>query len=193
MNMYTNGMNPKMLPELFLQPRAYRILSFLSLHPDRPAYDKEISEKTGVSRGSTNQILRDFLENGLVSRERRGKMWLYTLTDGPLVRSFRVFENLITLAPLARALEGSATRVILYGSAATGEDTAESDMDLFVISDDPDSVSAAIRKFESDRPITPVIQTPEEYAASQTSDAGFMAEVKRGQILLEKGVDEQRL
>lgn len=175
-----------MLTELLLQPRAYRILRFLSLHPDAPAYDKEISEKTGVSRGSTNQILRDFLENGLVSRERRGKMWLYSLADGPLVRSFRVFENLINMAPLVSALEGSATRVILYGSAASGTDTAESDLDLFVIADDPDSISAAIRRFQGDRPITPVIQTPEEYAASLTSDAGFMTEVKRGLTLLDK-------
>ncbi len=182
-----------MLPELLLQPRAYRILSYLSLHSDIPAYDKEISEKTGVSRGATNQILHDFLDNDLVTRERRGRMWFYQVRPHALVRAFRVFENLIQLSGLVRELEHSAKRVILYGSAAEGTDTASSDIDLFVLTDDPEAASKAIRGFASDRPINPVIQTLDEYAAARHTDATYVAEVKRGLTLLEKGVDEQRL
>jgi len=58
-------MNSVMLPEILLKNKAYKILSFLSLHPGQAFYDKEISENTGVSRGATNQVLNNFLKNKL--------------------------------------------------------------------------------------------------------------------------------
>ena len=193
MNMMSHKLNPDSLPRLFLKTRPYRVWSFLTLHPDQPSYGKQISEATGVSRGATNQILNEFLQQGLVNRERSGKMWLYTPKPHPIVTSFRVFENLIALAPLVTGLAGVSRRVILFGSTAQGTDTAESDIDLFVISDQPGDVAAAVRGFSSDRQIASVIQTPAEYASARTSDRAFIEQVNKGLVLFEKDVDEQRL
>ena len=69
--MCDNKMN-RILPELLAKTKAHQILSFLTLHPDQSFYDKEISERAGVSRGATNQVLNDFFKNNLVKREKRG-------------------------------------------------------------------------------------------------------------------------
>ncbi|NTW28167.1 MAG: nucleotidyltransferase domain-containing protein [Coriobacteriia bacterium] len=120
-------------------------------------------------------------------------MWLYTLEQNPLAQHFRVLENLIMLSGLVRRIAEISARVILYGSAAQGTDTSESDIDLFVITEEPDKVAAEIRCFPSDRLIMPVIQTSAEYAVSRIKDGAFIDEVKRGVVLFEKAIDEQRL
>jgi predicted nucleotidyltransferase len=186
-------LNPDSLPRLFLKTRPYRVWSFLTLHPDEPSYGKQISEATGVSRGATNQILNEFLAQDLVTRKRQGKMWLYTPKPHPMVSHFRTFENLIMLASLTSELARVSKRVILFGSAAEGTDTAESDIDLFVISERPREAAIVIRAFPSERQITPVIQTPAEYAQARTADKAFIEEVNGGLVLFERGVDEQRL
>lgn len=193
MNTMSQKLNPDALSRLFLKTRPYRVWSFLTLHPDEPSYGKQISEATGVSRGATNQILNEFLAQDLVTRQRSGKMWLYTPKPHPVVSHFRVFENLIVLAPLVSELGKVSKRVILYGSAADGTDTAGSDIDVFVISDRPQDAAAAIREFPSDRQIAPVIQTPAEYASARRTDKAFIEEVNKGLVLFEKGVDEERL
>jgi predicted nucleotidyltransferase len=186
-------MNPDALPRLFLKTRPYRVWSFLTLHPDEPSYGKQISEATGVSRGATSQILNEFLAQGLVTRERQGKMWLYTPKPHPIVGHFRTFENLIMLTSLTGELARVSRRVILFGSAAEGTDTAESDIDLFVISEQPQEAAAVIRAFRSERRIAPVIQTLAEYSQARTTDKAFIEEVNRGLVLFGRDVDEQRL
>lgn len=183
----------KTLPHLFLKTMPYRILRFLTLHAGESFYEKEIARQTGVSRGAANQILNDLLANGLVTREKQGKMWFYSLRSHPMHQHFRVFENLARLQELANGLAPLAIRVILYGSAAEGTDTAESDIDLFVIAEEPKKVAAEIRKFPSDREIKPVVMTPEEFAVARAKDKAFIEEAKRGLTLFERETDEQRL
>lgn len=175
----------KMLPDILLKHKAYKILSFLSLYPEKSFYDKEISELSGVSRGATNQILKSFLETGLVTRERRGKMWLYRITNRPLFKYFRIFENLVTLSDLVQNISPYAKRIILFGSATSGEDTMESDIDLFIITDKKNDVLEVIRRLESQRKISPVIKTPLEYATEMKKNKVFYSEVSQGIVLHE--------
>ncbi|MDD3926588.1 MAG: nucleotidyltransferase domain-containing protein [bacterium] len=180
----------KDLSGLLLGSSTYRVLNFLTLHPDESFYDKEISEHTGVSRGSTNQTLRGLLENNLVYRVQRGKMWFYYLKDQPLIKYFRIYENLVELQLLVESLSDTAQRIILFGSAAEGTDTAASDIDLFVITNQPDQIMAKIQNFPAKRRISPIIQTPSEYAVSRTKDKAFYDRVEKGIKLLERAVDE---
>ena len=182
-----------MLPELLAKTKAHQILSFLTLHPDRSFYDKEISDRASVSRGATNQILNDFLKNNLVAREKRGKAWFYTLSDQPLIKYFRIYENLVNLSELVNSLRPVAKRVVLYGSAAQGTDTGDSDIDLFILADDQRLVSKSLSDFSSDREIKPVIMSPTEFAAAQSKNKAFFDQAARGIVLYEKEADEQRL
>lgn len=192
MNMCYKKMN-RMLPDLLLKTKAHQILSFLTLHPNHSFYDKEISERTGVSRGATNQILNDFFKNNLVTREKRGKAWFYEIQDQPVIKHFRIYENLVQLSELVNQLRAVAKRVVLFGSAAQGTDTSESDIDLFVLADDSREANKLIFDFVSVREIKPVIKNPLDFAVSQSKDKAFFEQVARGITLFEKEIDEQRL
>ncbi len=182
-----------MLRDILLDTSANKIISFLTLHADTSFYDKEISQETGLSRGITNRLLNQFLKSGLVTRERRGRMWFYSLSKSPLFKYYRIYENLVELADLVNALGPISRKVILYGSTAFGTDTAKSDIDLFIITDQKNEVLKAIRDFKSEREIKPVIQTATEYAVSRKKDKVFYEQVSKGITLFEKEIDEQRL
>ncbi|MHB1056034.1 MAG: nucleotidyltransferase domain-containing protein [Thermoleophilia bacterium] len=182
-----------MLKKLLTNKSADKILRFLTLNRDASFYDKEISERTGLSRGVTNQILNRFEKTGIVQRERRGRMWFYFLTRSPLVDYYRIYDNLVTLNELVNELKPLAQRVILFGSTAKGGDTAESDIDLFIISTHKEQVLAKIRDFRTDRDIRPVVLTPVEYATSRSKDKAFHAQVENGLKLYGEEADEQRL
>jgi predicted nucleotidyltransferase len=182
-----------MLKDILLNTAANKVLGFLTLHQDASFYDKEVSEKTGVSRGMTNMILRQFFDAGLLEREKRGRMWFYTLSTNPLFKYYRVYENLVNLEDLVKALKPISQRIILFGSTAKGEDTAESDIDIFILATRKDEALKAIREYDIEREIKPVLQTPSEYAVSRKKDKAFYDEVAKGIVLLNKEPDEQRL
>lgn len=182
-----------MLKDLLTSKSGDKILRFLTLHRDSSFYDKEVSEQTGLSRGITNRVLNRLFEAGIVNRERRGRMWFYSLGRSPLIEYFRIYDNLAALSDLVEELKPLVQRVILFGSAAKGGDTAESDIDLFIISTNKKQVNDRIREFDFDREIKPIIQTPVEYAASRSKEKTFYAQVESGLKLFEEEVDEQRL
>ncbi len=181
------------MEKVLLNSSAERIFSFLTLHSGISFYDKEISEKTGLSRGTTNRLLNSFLKAGLVDRERRGRMWFYSLRQTPLPKQFRIYENLVVLNDLVQALKPLVQKLILFGSAASGTDSAESDVDLFVITRQKEEVIKKIRNYESDREIAPIVQTANEYAVSRSKDKAFHNQVAEGITLYESEPDEQRL
>ncbi|MCL6106810.1 MAG: nucleotidyltransferase domain-containing protein [Actinobacteria bacterium] len=138
-------------------------------------------------------MLNRLLKAGVVSRERKGRMWFYSLIESPLVSSYRVYENLVVLNELVIALTPLAQRIILFGGTAKGGDTAGSDIDLIIISGHKDKVLAKIRDDKIDREIKPVVQTPVEYAVARVKDKTFYEQVENGLKLYEEEVDEQRL
>lgn len=181
-----------MLPDILINTSANKILSFLTLHEGISFYDKEISEQTGLSRGITNRLLNQFLKSCLITRERRGRMWFYSLSKNPLFKFYRIYENLVNLTDLVNSLKSISQRIILFGSTAQGTDTAESDIDLFIITDEKDKAFKEIREFKSEREIKPVIQTATEYAISRKKDKAFYEQVSKGITLFEKEANEQR-
>ncbi len=82
---------------------------------------------------------------------------------------------------------------MLFGSAARGTDSSESDIDLFILAGDQKSVSKAVSGFASEREIKPVIKSPVEFAVSQSKDKAFFQEIGKGIVLFEQEADEQRL
>jgi predicted nucleotidyltransferase len=182
-----------MLKNILTNKSADKVLRFLTLNRDDSFYDKEVSEHTGLSRGVTNQTLNLFMKAGIVQRERRGRMWFYTLTKSPLIKSYRIYDNLVALNETVNKLKQVAQRIILFGSAANGSDTAESDIDLFIVSTNKKEVMRIIGELDTDREIKPVALTPVEYAVSRSKDKSFYAQVENGLKLFEEDVDEQRL
>lgn len=122
-----------------------QVLRFLARHSGRSFYEQEIVEGTAVSRSAVNLAARSLWQAGLLHRQRRGRMNFYSADDHhPFVQQFKVLDTLARLEPLLQELRPLARRIVLFGSCAAGTNAAESDIDLFILSDDREQVMLAL-------------------------------------------------
>lgn len=98
-------------------------------------------------------------------------------------------ERLKTIAERLREQYG-AERVLVFGSAARGEQTVHSDIDLLVIAPTKErfyqrmgSVLAVVRDLSRGMPLAPIVLTPEELAIRLARGDQFVQEI------LQAGVD----
>jgi predicted nucleotidyltransferase len=163
-----------------------RVLSFLSEHPNKAYTGTEIADKLKNTRMAIFLSLKDLSKDGLVEKESRGKTYLYKIDQGnPIVKQFKVLRNIIELEPLINKLKLITKKIILFGSASRGEDTAESDVDFLIITNDIDSVQNMIQGYRFKREIEPKIFTPVGLATLREKEKVFYNEIDRGITLWE--------
>jgi predicted nucleotidyltransferase len=175
--------------EKLLNAVPLKIFSYLCRVPHIPHYEREIARSVEVSVGATNQTLKLLLNMGILTREKKGQLYLYRIIlDNPIVREFKKFENILDLNPLLLRIGKVSNKIVLYGSCASGEDTIESDVDLFVVSREKEKVLREIRKEtrQIKREIKSIVVSVEEYLSMRNKKEVILEEVDKGIILYEK-------
>jgi predicted nucleotidyltransferase len=119
-----------------------RVLGVLFGNPSRSFFANEIISLAQTGTGAVQRELARLEATGLVTVTRVGKQKHYQANPaspvfeelrGLVVKTSGVADVLRTaLAPLASRMDAA----FVYGSLAAGEDTAQSDIDLMVLSDD---------------------------------------------------------
>ena len=91
------------------------------------------------------------------------------------------------LTPIIESLKDTSQKIVLYGSASRGEDYADSDIDLFIISKAPDIAKKIILKSKLKRKIQSIIKTPADVPDFRANQKVFFEEINMGIILWEEG------
>ncbi len=173
-----------MIGKILFFTNCQKILSFLIGNPDKEYFDREVSKLTGVSRAGTNFALRELAEKGLLLREKRGRMYFYKAPSNDiLIRYLKILQNIVSLRPLTEKLKKLSLRIVLYGSAAKGENTSESDIDVFILTRTPQEVEKKIFKDKLREKLQCVTQTPNDFIKSKKRNPTFYREVEKGIIL----------
>jgi len=170
-----------------------QILSFLSKRRfGQDVYGKKLAEEIKISRGGTSTILKKMSDLEILEGKAIGKTIIYNVKrDSPLVKSFRIFENLLELNGLVESLKQYCRKIILFGSCSRGEDMYDSDIDLFIVADNEVAgiVREKISEYIIDREIKPIISDAIELIQMEENDKVFLQEVNKG-IVLWGGKDE---
>lgn len=175
-----------MLEKVLFFTNCQKILSFLIQNPDKEYFDREISKLTGTSRAGTNFALRDLSKEGLILRERRGRMYFYKAPSGNvLIRYLKVTKTIVSLYSLIEKLKRASLKIVLYGSAAKGEDTSASDIDIFIMTRIPEDVEKIIFKDKLREKIKCVVRTPTDFIGFKKDNPVFCKEVESGIVLWE--------
>lgn len=164
-----------------------RVLARFFGHPERSYYANELISATGGGSGAIQRELAKLERSGLIVAERRGSQKHYKANaDSPLFEELRgIVRKTVGLAgPLRQALEPHADQIkaaFVYGSVAKSEDTASSDIDLMIISDELDFatlVKSLISLEESlEREVNPNIFTTDEFMRRRGEPDGFIQRV----------------
>jgi len=171
-----------------LPSQAIPIICYLGRRWREDKYVREISRETGISTGSVSTTLNTLREQELVIRVDRGRLALYhAAIHNPIVREIKILCTLTEIEPIFRKMHGSASKIILFGSCATGEDTTDSDIDLMILSSDRDEINRILTDSTAalDRKISPKILTPGDFARLKMSDPPLYQRINQGIIVFD--------
>lgn len=164
-----------------------KILALLLLR-DEPLHVREIGRLTGVPAGSLHRELRALADAGLLSRASAGNQVLYRANkDNPIYRELtEIFRKTVGLADVVRdALTARREHIdaaFIFGSVARGEETATSDVDVFILGDLPfvHAVSALAPLQERlGRHLNPVVMRRSDFRKKRRERDNFVERVMR--------------
>ena len=95
------------------------------------------------------------------------------------------------MTPLLDELKPLTSEVILFDSCAEGANTAESDIDLYILTDDPDAIHDVIWRSPLAEKLRPVISTPIESSETRQQDPVFYEQVMGGLILWRRSTPDE--
>lgn len=157
-----------------------KILELLALNPYREYYGSEIAREVKCSKAAVSGILARFLVKKIIKARSLSNLKFYQINPNPFVMNYKISLALNRLESVIGKLKRISTMIILFGSASRGEQTVESDYDLFVISKDRHAVIEIIRGSRLKNIIKPIIKTNSEWAEMEINDPIFFNEIKRG-------------
>ena len=186
-----------MLRDVFTATASQKVLQFLAKYSDREFHEREIVRRIGIAAGSANRASNQLYDTGILKRRRESKMLFYSIDPShPAVSELKKLVNILLLEPLVAELKSVASRIVLFGSCAQGTDTSRSDMDVFIVTNDPQGVGRAIETFQfpkgfEDTHIQAIVKTPLELLEAGNSERVFLSEVEQGVTLWQGNVDER--
>lgn len=179
--------------EKLLNKVPLKILSTISRIPEGFFYEREIARLAGVSIGMANQTLKLLVKMDIINKIKKGKILLYQVNfNHPLVKRFKIFENILGLSDMVLEMKPFCQKIVLFGSCAAGTDNFESDIDLFIISNQKDDLLKIIRNSSQAnvRNINPIIVSIEEYLSLRSSNKVLIEEIDKGIVLYGVNNDE---
>jgi len=158
-----------------------KIIIFLGDYPKRKFFSKEIAEKLNISLGGTHNALKYLVKEKIIEIEQRGNMKFYQIDDeNALVKQLKTALIIERLLPLVDSIKENCKEIVLFGSAARGEQTENSDVDLFILTHNPEDIKKGIVKYKEKIVISPVIKTPNQWGEMEIKEPEFYNEVKQG-------------
>jgi len=153
-----------------------KILRTLTKHKEKEFTIRELSNHIKTSHTGVRKALQDLYEMNTVTQKAAGKNHIIQINNEShltplLIHLFEYEEN--TIHELQKdiknhlCLQPSIKTVKIFGSIATGQETPRSDIDLQIITQDPEKIEEIITELQIlcnkkyGNPITPYILTPE--------------------------------
>lgn len=174
-----------MLEELFSSRARADVLALLFLNSRDRFYQRQIAELTGLPIRAVQREVEKLCTLELLIREENGNRIYYRANERAAV--FPDLKRLVmkTRGPayqLQQALQGaeSIKLAFIYGSFASGEETAASDLDLFVVGGIPGRRLSALMREASDtlgREINTYLTSSEECRRKVTEGDSFVQNV----------------
>lgn len=161
-----------------LQPFLYK--------PGIEMYQSEVIKVTGIPKTRAIRLLNLLSSYGLLNEKVKAGSKFYTAAqENPILSQLKILIVLSKLYELTRDFSGKNIEVYLFGSAAKGEDTENSDIDLLIIADtDKKVLNGLIDRLKNNagREVNPVVYTPIGYANLYNTEKAFYESIERYKI-----------
>ncbi|WP_211452081.1 nucleotidyltransferase domain-containing protein [Collimonas antrihumi] len=181
------GTNSFRLADALFSKVQQRVLGLLFVNADRSFYTNEIVRFVDSGIGVVQRELEKLTASGLVTTKKIGNQKHYQASrDTPIFEELRgIMLKTVGLADILRTallpLSDKIHAAFVYGSIAKGNDTAKSDIDVFIISDNvayADLYSLlSTSEAELARPVNPSIYSMNELERKLMEKNAFVLRV----------------
>lgn len=162
------------------------VLVFFARNPTTKISYTDLRKKTKIAKATLTKHLNFLLKEDFIRVEKIGLSKLYQLNkENCSVKQIKILNNLLSLKGIKQLEKKYNIEIFLYGSAARGEDTENSDIDLLVIGKTrKEQIFPDINKISKDvgREIKIVIFSPLEWSQLARKDAPFYERVEKDKI-----------
>lgn len=186
--------------EFMFSPYRRQALAVLFLRPDEQFHVRQLERMTGVSAGSLHRELRAMAESGLLIREKLGNQVFYRVNTHctiyeELAAIFRKTLGLVSLLKDALSeLDDQIHAAFVFGSMASGRQTAGSDLDICVLGDlSLREVVKALSTVQEtlQREVNPVVMTPRKFSDLAGKKDRFVTRVLSEPIMFVKASGDE--
>jgi len=158
-----------------------KVLNFIIQNPRLDYLAVEIQKGSKISKAGAHIALKSLVKQKWADCQKRGKTFFYSVNfEDPAIREFKQLNNVLKLRPLVKTLSTHALKIILFGSAARGEDMPDSDLDLFILTSLPNKVRALIKKISLPYKPQPFIKTPVDFVKFEKQNPVLAQEINQG-------------
>jgi len=182
-------MSPKSIAETLFPKTRLAVLGELVRVGTEGVYLRELERRTGLNKRGLLRELHAMRDAGILTARRVGRQVFYRLNGScPIHDELRsIVLKTVGLGDVLReALSPFAERIDLayvYGSLASGEASAESDVDVMIVGAVTlRELSGSLREAGSllRREINPTLYQPEEYQEALNTQNSFVCRVHQG-------------
>ena len=163
------------------------LLRLLFGHADRRFYQRQIIRRIGLGSGTVQRDLEQLTRAGILTRTEEGRQTYYQVNracpvfdelHGLIRKTFGIAQ---VLQNALRPLSGKARIAFIYGSIATGTETAASDVDVMVVGEhismhDVVSVLAEVQR-DLGREVNPSVYRTGEFCRKLAEGQHFLSSV----------------
>jgi uncharacterized protein len=178
------------------------VLALLLGRPDERFYLREIVRAAGGGSGAVQRELKQLVEAGLVSRQARGRQVYFSANQqAPVFPELRAIVektagavDVLRVAFAALVREGRVEMGLIYGSVASGGQTARSDIDLLVIGEvSLKDLLPAVRAAEGRlaREVNPSVFSRKEFRDKLKRGSTFLKRILSGPKVFIVGDDRE--
>lgn len=187
MGIYANPPDSPSIADALFPKVRQRVLAVLFGTPDRSFYANEVIALAQSGTGAVQRELADLAKAGLLTVSKQGNQKHYqanasapvfTELRGLVLKTMGLADVLrAALAPLAGQIDGA----FIYGSVARQQDTAQSDVDVMIVSSTLGygEVFGALEgaTVSLGRKVNPTLYSPADWARRLASDNAFATRV----------------
>jgi uncharacterized protein len=189
-----NDLAIKELTDFITSKIAVQILELFSERPESEMYQKEILDELRslynpkLTIPSMKRWLDFFVQNGLLVERKKKKWVLYSLDKAnPVTKQLKILLTVTKLYDIIKNISPDDAEIYLFGSAARGEDSEYSDIDILVIGQIDDSnrinIKESIMK-RLRREANFVVYSRVQYSDLYRNDKAFYESIERDKIKL---------
>ncbi|HVP25592.1 MAG TPA: hypothetical protein VMS81_06385 [Methanomicrobiales archaeon] len=147
---------------------------------------RDLARSLNYDVSMVSKNLKQLEAMGLVTHEDVGNLVFYQANmKSVLLRHLKICLTLLELTDLITDLDQVTTNSFLYGSCAKGEDTYESDIDLFLETHDKEAVRKILARHRRriTREMSPIVNTPDETYQLKATDKILFDNIQQGIML----------